>query len=648
MNLSPLPIQKFFDSNGAPLVGGKLFTYVSGTSTKQATYTSSTGLSSNTNPVILDYRGECRLWIDPELSYTFVLAPATDTDPPGAPIWTVNDITAAPANSDNAAVDTGSVNNVSLSIPSISSPVAFTRVVFQANHTNTGPMTLQINGGTAHDLVWQNLGAFAGGEVQDNGIYQAVFDGAQWQLQSPALDPTQMRTAAEVAAGVTPVNYAYEPYNAFRYMSSAQIADVQARTLAVDCTTELQSWLDCCIEEKTTGYLPSGSYLISSRLVGGSNIAIEGASRDATLIYFTGATTITSGAMLAFLDESAFSVRNIGFRCTNAVVGNLTTMLQLQDCVYFNCADLTFGGAGASAGTCKLVCLLIDQSASGFVPPRGNGVLRNILGVIEPGDAGASGSYGVYIKGHASQSINSVVLDGEGDIEHFAFGVKLENASNCYVGAWQIRQATDTEIAIVNGSANTICGPNLIPTATTGKGITIDANSIDNTIINPAFNISSGLPSAVISDLGSRTTIIGQGAPGAQTFAGKLPGAWEMSKADGTGPNLEITRTATDTAQGGIHLLLSGESMLSPAWFGIAEGSGISGQDMERFEVGGALREKLDANAQRMLYAPNASPGGSVLANSQLLFYLDESGDNLKILVKYSDGTVKTGTVAVV
>lgn len=207
MNLSPLAIQKFFDSNGAPLVGGKLFTYVSGTSTKQATYTSSTGLSSNTNPVILDYRGECRLWIDPELSYTFVLAPATDTDPPGAPIWTVNDITAAPANSDNAAVDTGSVNNVSLSIPSISSPVAFTRVVFQANHTNTGPMTLQINGGTAKNLRYQNTAAFAGGEILAGGIYEAVFDGTQWQLQGPAV--AYWRTPTEVSAGVTPTNYQY-------------------------------------------------------------------------------------------------------------------------------------------------------------------------------------------------------------------------------------------------------------------------------------------------------------------------------------------------------------------------------------------------------------------------------------------------------
>jgi hypothetical protein len=80
--LSPSPKQKFFDNNGNPLVGGKLFVYVALTTTKATTYTSSTGLSANTNPIILDYRGECNLWLQPNVPYKYVLAPANDTDPP--------------------------------------------------------------------------------------------------------------------------------------------------------------------------------------------------------------------------------------------------------------------------------------------------------------------------------------------------------------------------------------------------------------------------------------------------------------------------------------------------------------------------------------------------------------------------------------
>lgn len=92
MNLSPLPVQKFFDNNGHPLVGGKLFTYVAGTSTKQPTYTTASGSQQNTNPIVMDFRGEARIWLDPELTYKFVLADRDDTDPPTRPIWSVDNI----------------------------------------------------------------------------------------------------------------------------------------------------------------------------------------------------------------------------------------------------------------------------------------------------------------------------------------------------------------------------------------------------------------------------------------------------------------------------------------------------------------------------------------------------------------------------
>jgi hypothetical protein len=95
MNLSPLPIQKFFDNNGAPLVGGQLFTYIAGTTTKIATYKDSSGGPTNTNPIVLDFRGEANVWLDQTLTYKFVLAPVGDTDPPTRPIWTVDNISAA-------------------------------------------------------------------------------------------------------------------------------------------------------------------------------------------------------------------------------------------------------------------------------------------------------------------------------------------------------------------------------------------------------------------------------------------------------------------------------------------------------------------------------------------------------------------------
>ena len=90
--LVPAPKAYFADSNGAPAVGYKLFTYAAGTTTKLATYTDSTGTTSNPDPVILDSRGEADLWLPFGTAFKFTLAPPTDTDPPTNPVWTVDNI----------------------------------------------------------------------------------------------------------------------------------------------------------------------------------------------------------------------------------------------------------------------------------------------------------------------------------------------------------------------------------------------------------------------------------------------------------------------------------------------------------------------------------------------------------------------------
>lgn len=109
MYLAPTPIQQFFDNNGAPLVGGLLFTYAAGTTTKQAAFTDSSGSTQLPNPIVLNERGEvsassvgssCGLWLDPTLAYKFVLAPPGAGDPPTSTVWpAVDNIVSA-----NAAV----------------------------------------------------------------------------------------------------------------------------------------------------------------------------------------------------------------------------------------------------------------------------------------------------------------------------------------------------------------------------------------------------------------------------------------------------------------------------------------------------------------------------------------------------------------
>jgi hypothetical protein len=84
--LTPPPKIQFFANDGTPLVGGKLYSYAAGTTTPLATYTTYAGTVANTNPVILDSRGEADVWLDSAL-YKLALYDADN-----ALIWTVDNI----------------------------------------------------------------------------------------------------------------------------------------------------------------------------------------------------------------------------------------------------------------------------------------------------------------------------------------------------------------------------------------------------------------------------------------------------------------------------------------------------------------------------------------------------------------------------
>ena len=85
-SLAPTPKLQFFDANGAPLAGGLLYTYEAGSTTPLVTYTDSTGVSANTNPIVLDSRGEANVWLGAAI-YKFALYTSV-----GVLIWTVDNI----------------------------------------------------------------------------------------------------------------------------------------------------------------------------------------------------------------------------------------------------------------------------------------------------------------------------------------------------------------------------------------------------------------------------------------------------------------------------------------------------------------------------------------------------------------------------
>ena len=102
--VSPTAKAQFIDAAGIPLAGGFVYTYAAGTTTPQATYTDSTGATANSNPIVLDARGEANIWLG-SATYKFKLTDSNNTE-----IWTVDNISAptsglSPVLSGNVTID---------------------------------------------------------------------------------------------------------------------------------------------------------------------------------------------------------------------------------------------------------------------------------------------------------------------------------------------------------------------------------------------------------------------------------------------------------------------------------------------------------------------------------------------------------------
>ena len=84
----PLSNPKFqiFDSNGDPLAGGKVYSYEAGTSTAKATYSNAGLTTANTNPIILNSRGEADVYLASGATKLVVKTAADVT------VWTLDNI----------------------------------------------------------------------------------------------------------------------------------------------------------------------------------------------------------------------------------------------------------------------------------------------------------------------------------------------------------------------------------------------------------------------------------------------------------------------------------------------------------------------------------------------------------------------------
>jgi hypothetical protein len=136
------PVSQFFDNNGLLLSGGLVWSYQAGTTTPIATYptlaAASAGTPTNTNPIILNSRGECQIVLGAPTKLVLEDANINPSTGHGNQIWSVDNIGQGGYNIYDAN------GNLLLNFSSASSAVNYIQI---ANSSAGNPVQINALGG---------------------------------------------------------------------------------------------------------------------------------------------------------------------------------------------------------------------------------------------------------------------------------------------------------------------------------------------------------------------------------------------------------------------------------------------------------------------------------------------------------------------
>jgi len=312
VNLSPVGgvAGQFFDNNGVPLAGGKIYTYTAGTTTNQATYTSAAGATAHTNPIILDGGGRVpsgEIWLTDGLQYKFVIKTSTDVL-----IGTYDNIIGINSNFVNFLTET-EVQTAT------------------AGQTIFTLATMQYQPGT------NNLSVFVDGVNQiDGSTYSYVETSSTVVTFTAGLHVgalVKFTTAQTLSTGVTDASLVtYNP--PFANGVETTVEDNLAQTVSVknfgavgdgiaDDTVAIQAAVNAV---QTAGggtvLFPEGTYNISSEITCTvAGVTFQGQNRWSTIIRQT-----TASAKILNLSAMFTNIRSIGFNYSGTPVSGATAV----------------------------------------------------------------------------------------------------------------------------------------------------------------------------------------------------------------------------------------------------------------------------------------------------------------------------------
>lgn len=449
-NPTQFVFQAFSDQTGLPLAGGLLYTYISGTTTPQATYTDATGVYAAANPLILNPEGKIEIWLNPNYDYRLDLWDATHT------------YEQSPYPIDNVFTN---LNNQPTVLATLASTTLNTGGAGAIGYNSSlvypnGSVGAELNSLPTYFTTSQGAGLVG---YNSSLAYPANTVGAGLNA-SVTLANLASTTVGQGASLISDTNGANQhminqaSVSIFNYMTPAQYTSWIASPTTYDVTTIVQSALTSIgASGGGTLFFPAGTFLCSANLnvpVGQTSaVNILGSGWNNGGLLFTGS-AVTTGLTFSAVSGYSYcgSVQNIKIGCTSgAVTGvtfvhvwrpkmvecwvngatgvgiyfNYTILGRLEHTMVANCGSATAGQVEVDNSTCWMWDHSdIETSNVGCI--GGLRIDRTSQAMVLGGDIESTG-IPIMICSKSEGSISTVHV--------VILGVDLENAGDHYIEA---------------------------------------------------------------------------------------------------------------------------------------------------------------------------------------------------------------------
>jgi hypothetical protein len=448
VNLSPVGgvAGQFFDDNGNPLAGGKIFTYSAGTTTNQATYTSATGAIAHSNPIILDGAGRVpsgEIWLTDGLEYKFVIKDNVD-----ALIGTFDNIIGINSNfvnfTNQQELQTATAGQTVFTLTTMQyQPATNSLSVFVDGVNQYGPGALYAYVETDSTTVTFTTGLHVGAEVKfttSNLNSSAGSDAFNVSYTPPFTASVTTNVGDKLAQMVSVFDFGADP------------------TGVADSTAEIQAALDAAVNV----YVPAGTYKVTGVLSATSsagsprNLILHGDSA-ASVIAFSG------GGYLSLTKSnytSDFVLRDLSFTSD----GNAATKV-VFDVARGEVRNCTFDGFDLALEVnqayqliehntfvnCTTGMKCIDDAAVVGAYYNGNGVNNNFFASC---DIGVDFSHTVPAAGVGSTTLASNTLTNNVFETCLTAAIRLQHAANTEISSNYFEPDCPVAITAANFTKN--------------------------------------------------------------------------------------------------------------------------------------------------------------------------------------------------